>query len=259
MRPPEFQIFGTPHLIVMGLTLTVPILLAEAARRTNSKRVADAGAYLLAGTLLINESIHWGYRLNAVGWSRFVQDHLPLHVCGLTIVLTAAVLIFRRQRIYEIVYFWGLVGSTNAVITPGDLEAGFPDYRFFQYFIAHSGIVAGVLYATLALKMRPTLGGLFRAFVALNVLAVVLGFLNFILGIQLHVSLPAPRRHRIALLLRRMALVHPHYRSGRSGNVFRRFVSFPRDAVVGISNASRTGVKEKPPADCSQRVIRDPR
>ena len=90
MRPPEFQIFGTPHLIVMGLTLTVPILLAEAARRTNSKRVADAGAYLLAGTLLINESIHWGYRLNAVGWSRFVQDHLPLHVCGLTIVLTAA-------------------------------------------------------------------------------------------------------------------------------------------------------------------------
>jgi hypothetical integral membrane protein (TIGR02206 family) len=182
MRPPEFQIFGTPHLIVMGLTLTVPILLAEAARRTNSKRVADAGAYLLAGTLLINESIHWGYRLNAVGWSRFVQDHLPLHVCGLTILLTAAALIFRRQRIYEIVYFWGLVGSTNAVITPGDLEAGFPDYRFFQYFIAHSGIVAGVLYATLALKMRPTLGGLFRAFVALNVLAVGLGFLNFILG-----------------------------------------------------------------------------
>ena len=182
MPPPEFQIFGTPHLIVMGLTLAVPILLAAAARRTDSKKVADAGAFLLAGALLINESIHWGYRLNNVGLSRCIQDHLPLHVCGITILLTAAALIFRRHRIYEIAYFWGLAGSTNAVVTPGDLEAGFPDYRFFQYFIAHSGIVAGVLFATLGLKMRPTLHGLFRAFVCLNVLALVLGVLNSLLG-----------------------------------------------------------------------------
>ena len=167
----------------MALTLAVPLLLAAAARMTASKTVADAGAYLLAGTLLVNESIHWGYRLNAVGWSRFVQDHLPLHVCGITILTAAtAALIFRRQGIYEIVYFWGLVGSANAVITPGDLEAGFPDYRFFQYFIAHSGIVAGVLYATLGLKMRPTLAGLFRAFACLNLLALMLGVLNSLLG-----------------------------------------------------------------------------
>ena len=182
MPPPEFRIFETPHLVAMGLTLAVPILLAGAARKTASKTVTNAGAWLLAGALLVNETIHWGYRLNNAGLSRYVQDHLPLHICGLTILLTAATLIFRRQRIYEIVYFWGLAGSTNAVITPGDLEAGFPDYRFFQYFIAHSGIVAGVLYATLGLKMRPTLRGLFRAFVALNVLAVVLGVLNFLLG-----------------------------------------------------------------------------
>jgi len=182
MGPPEFQIFGTPHLAMMALTLAVPILLIAAARMAESATVADAGAWLLAGILLVNETIHWGYRLNAVGWSRFVQDHLPLHVCGLTILLTAATLIFRRQGIYETAYFWGLVGSTNAVITPGDLEAGFPDYRFFQYFIAHSGIVAGVLYATLGLKMRPTLGGLFRAFLALNALAVTLGILNYLLG-----------------------------------------------------------------------------
>ena len=82
----------------MALTLAVPLLLAAAARMTASKTVADAGAYLLAGALLVNESIHWGYRLNAVGWSRFVQDHLPFHVCGITILLTAAALIFRRQE-----------------------------------------------------------------------------------------------------------------------------------------------------------------
>lgn len=85
------------------------------------------------------------------------------------------------QKTYEIAYFWGLVGSSNAVITPA-LESGFPQYRFFQYFIAHSGIVAGVLFATWGLRMRPTLGGLFRAFLCLHLLAVVVAVVNALSG-----------------------------------------------------------------------------
>ena len=107
----------------------------------------------------------------------FVQNHLPLQVCGVATLLTAAVLVVRNQKMYEIAYFWGLVGTSNAVITPS-VEAGFPDYRFFQYFTAHSGIVVGVLYATLGLRMRPTLAGLWRAFIAVNVFAVAVGAIN---------------------------------------------------------------------------------
>ena len=176
---PDFQTFSTAHLIAMGLTLGVPILIAAIARR----RAAAAIGYLLAGVLLTNEVTNWCYRFAEFGLSEFIRNHLPLHACGIAVLATAATLLFRNQRAFEIAYFWGLVGSSNAVITPslGDAE-GFPSYRFFQYFIAHSGIVVGVLFATWGLRMRPTLGGLFRAFVCVNLFALGVGVFNVVMG-----------------------------------------------------------------------------
>ena len=176
---PNFQTFSTPHLIAMGLTLAVPILLAAIARR----RAAATIGYFLAGVLLTNEVTSLCYRFADLNLSDFIRNDLPLHVCGIAVFATAGALIFRNQRAYEIAYFWGLVGTLNAVITPplGDGE-GFPSYRFFQYFIAHSGIVAGVLYATLGLRLRPTLRGLFRVFIYVNLFAVCVGVFNFYVG-----------------------------------------------------------------------------
>ena len=181
MTPTVFQTFGTPHLIVMGLTLVLPILLSGLARSARDGRTAAKIGYLLAGILLVNEFSAWGYRLLQFGPEYIVRNHLPLHLCGVANLVTAATLIFRNKYTYEIAYFWGLVGSANAVITPGAMDAGFPSWRFFQYFIAHSGIVVAVLYATWGLRMRPTLSGLFRAFAALNVFAVFVGIVNLLL------------------------------------------------------------------------------
>ena len=182
MTPSEFQTFGTPHLVVMGLTLALPMVLSGLAGRAGDGRTAKSIGYLLAAMLLVNEVTAGGYRLLQFGPDYFVRNYLPLHICGIANLITAATLVFRNRHTYEIAYFWGLVGSANAVITPGAIETGFPSWRFFQYFIAHSGIVVGVLYATWGLGMRPTLGGLFRAFIILNVFAVAVGIINLLLG-----------------------------------------------------------------------------
>ena len=182
MTPSEFQTFGTPHLVVMGLTLALPMVLSGLAGRAGDGRTAKSIGYLLAAMLLVNEVTAGGYRLLQFGPDYFVRTYLPLHICGIANLVTAATLVFRNRHTYEIAYFWGLVGSANAVITPGAIETGFPSWRFFQYFIAHSGIVVGVLYATWGLGMRPTLGGLFRAFIILNVFAVAVGIVNLLLG-----------------------------------------------------------------------------
>ncbi|MDE0042504.1 MAG: TIGR02206 family membrane protein [Candidatus Poribacteria bacterium] len=175
---PNFQTFSSSHLIVMGLTLAVPILLAAIARR----RAAATIGYILAGAILTNELTSLGYRFADFDLTDFIRYDLPLHVCGIAVFATAATLVFRNQRAYEIAYFWGLVGTSNAVITPplGEGE-GFPSYRFLQYFIAHSGIVAGVLYATIGLRLRPTLRGLFRAFICANLFAIVVGGFNVVM------------------------------------------------------------------------------
>lgn len=174
-----FQTFGPPHLVAMALTVALPVLLSLIAKRAGP-RTASAVGFVLAVLILGNELIHWGYRITGYGLDIFLRYFLPFHLCGIAIFLTSITLLFRNQKVYEIAYFWGLVGSANAVVTPGNLSVDFPQYRFFQYFISHSGIVAGVLYATWGLNLRPTLNGLFRAFVGLHVLAAVVAVVNYL-------------------------------------------------------------------------------
>ena len=106
-----------------------------------------------AGVIAVNEVLNWSYRFGQrSGCMSSCGSICRWHVCGITVFAAVIMLVFWRQMAYEIVYFWGLVGATNAVVTP-QVEFGYPAYRFFQYFIAHGGIVAAALFATWGLGM----------------------------------------------------------------------------------------------------------
>ena len=181
MNASGFTTFGVPHLAAMVLTLAVPLALAAVARRLGGRAPAWIGRFL-AAILLANELTYWTIRISQIGLDGWIRNHMPLHLCGVAVWLTAWTLLSRNDRAYQVVYFWGLVGAANAVLTPGGLAVGFPEYRFFQYFIAHSGIVTGVLFATWGFGMRPTLRGLFRAFAILCGFAAFVGVANILLG-----------------------------------------------------------------------------
>ena len=181
MASSEFELFGFTHIVAMGVILAVPIVLTLVVRWLDSERTTQAICYGFAGGIAVNEVLNWSHRIATVGVHEFVREYMPLHVCGITVFAAVITLVFRRQTAYEIAYFWGLVGATNAVVTP-QLELGYPQYRFFQYFIAHGGIVAAALFATWGLGMRPTGRSVWRVFVLLNVLAVVLIGVNLLLG-----------------------------------------------------------------------------
>lgn len=181
MPSSQFEFFGFAHIAAMGVILAVPIVLTLVVKWLDSAKAIQAICYAFAGVIAVNEVLNWSYRLIEVGVHEFVREYMPLHVCGITVFAVVVMLVFRRQTAYEIAYFWGLVGATNAVVTP-QLEFGFPQYRFFQYFIAHGGIVAAALFATWGLGMRPTARSVLRVFVLLNVLAVVLIGVNLMLG-----------------------------------------------------------------------------
>lgn len=180
MSAPPFQLFGLPHIAAMVLMVAVAAAMTVVARRSGSPRVTRGLCIGLAVVLLANQSVGWVYRYATEGGEVFVREHLPLHVCGMTILLSAAMLLFRRRWTFDLVYFWGLAGATNAMATP-ELSEGFPHYLFFQYFISHGAIVVAALFATLGLGMRPTFRSLVRAFVALNVLAAVMTPVNLLL------------------------------------------------------------------------------
>lgn len=180
MTPPPFQLFGTPHIVAMAAMVAVPAALSTAVRRFGSERATRATCVSLAAVILVNQVAYWIHRFVTLGGPVFVREHLPLHVCGVTVLLSVATLMWRRRPTYELVYFWGLAGASNAMVTP-ELAEGFPDYHFFQYFISHGGIVATAIFATWGLGMRPTPGSMVRAFVLMNVMAAVVAPLNHVL------------------------------------------------------------------------------
>ena len=177
---PGFAFLGAAHIAAVGLSVAVPIVLSIAARR-GGERTTTVICILFAVLLFGNEAIHWGYRLVTAGVDEFVRRHLPLHVCGIAVLALVVLLLLRKRTAFDVVYFWGLAGTANALLTP-QLDVGFPAYRFFQYFIAHGGIVAGALFAVWGLRMRPTFGSLLRAYGLLALLLAVLLAVNPLLG-----------------------------------------------------------------------------
>lgn len=173
---PCFEQFGAAHVVALALTLATPIVLSIAARR-GGERTTNIICAVYATIIFGNQAIHWAYRVATEGHAEFVERHLPLHICGMAAFALVVLLLLRKRIAFDVVYFWGLAGTANALLTP-QLEAGFPDYRFFQFFIAHGGIVAGALFAVWGLGMRPTFASLLRAYGLLALLFVLLLAVN---------------------------------------------------------------------------------
>ena len=176
-----FKLFGVSHLVVLALTLLLPALLVIAARKANSPRFTKALCWAIATVLLANE-VHyyvWGFQARTL--IGFVQNSLPLHLCGIALYMTIAVLIGRRQLIFEMACFWGLVGTPQAILTP-TVEVDFPHYSFWQFFLCHCGIIVGVVFVIGALKMRPRRGSAWRVFIITNVCLAGIAVFDYLTG-----------------------------------------------------------------------------
>lgn len=178
---PEFVQFGPAHLAVIALLIVFSIMLPAAVRYSKSERIKWTIRLSLVAVLLGVEWFKCVYMITQNGFDDFIQNDLPLHACGMAIYLTSWVLITKKQVAFEIAYFWGLAGTTQAILTPA-LTDGFPSVPFFLFFVAHCAIIVGVLVAVFGLKMRPRLKGLWITYALTWTLVFVVGGINALLG-----------------------------------------------------------------------------
>jgi hypothetical integral membrane protein (TIGR02206 family) len=156
---PAFHLFGQAHLVAIFLTVVIPLVLGFVVRTTGSQRIDRAVAVCLALLLATN---YFGYALYLWNHDLFAwQQALPFQLCDWAMVTIIIALLTARQSWTEVSYFWGIGGTFQAILTP-NLQVGFPDIRFVSFFIAHCGIVAGVIFLMIARRYRPTLGSVWR-------------------------------------------------------------------------------------------------
>ncbi len=157
-----FITFGTGHLVTIAVILLVSVGLPLWLRRSVSERLVRRVAVSVAVFAVANEiAIAWA---RVAIWKQSLVDGLPLHICGAGVYLTAVLLVRRNQRVYEVVYFWGLAGALQALLTP-ELAYGFSHPFTISYFISHGVIIFGLFYATFAFRLRPTWSSIPRVFV----------------------------------------------------------------------------------------------
>ncbi|WP_166442539.1 TIGR02206 family membrane protein [Phragmitibacter flavus] len=169
---------GTSHLAALAVGLVVAVLMIGVARR-GPAQLARAMELTLGVLLLSMWPLHqWFYLSTGTG---NVDNLYPLHLCDIAALLGALALFTHHRGIGEFLYFWGLAGTLQGVITPA-LTLDFPSPRYFMFFIIHLGVVIAALYVVLGLRQVPRASAKWKAWLGINIYAVVVGGFNALVG-----------------------------------------------------------------------------
>ncbi len=173
-----FAFFSKSHLVALLVLLGIYALLyflREPLKHSHRDKIMR---WTIAIALIAQELSLSLWRLNLGTWR--VGTSLPLHLCGLGIVLGAIALINRNYTLYELVYFWGLGGAIQALLTPDIGEYGYPHYRYFQFFVSHGLVILAGLYMTWIGGMRPQHRSIWKVWGITNAYMVIIALFNWV-------------------------------------------------------------------------------
>lgn len=133
----------------------------------------------MALLLMGSELYYYGY-LHGRGWLRF-PEQLPLQLSTITLWITVFALFTLSSWCFDLAYYYGLTGAWLSMVTP-DLWAPVLSVATIQFFIDHGGVVVAVLFLVLAGEAKPSRKGIWRAFLALNVITLLVGLFDALYG-----------------------------------------------------------------------------
>jgi hypothetical integral membrane protein (TIGR02206 family) len=175
-----FRPFTPSHLLSAGAVLVV-IALVVAFRLPIRNGPADpALRWTMAALLLANEIGLSLWKAGHGAWR--IQDTLPLHLCGVSVLLAVVMLPLKSYALFELTYFWAVGGALQGLVTPDTDGYDFPHWRFLQTFISHGLIVVANIYMIVVLGMRPTWLSLLKSLAVLNAWAVLMLLFNRLTG-----------------------------------------------------------------------------
>jgi hypothetical integral membrane protein (TIGR02206 family) len=178
MTLPEFHPFGLQHLAALGVLAACCVLTARIVSLLSDSQRKWAGRFI--GILLIGYAAVFYIRQYAAGMLS-LEYSLPLDLCSVVLIAVIAAQ-FRAGRLQcEIAFFWGLGGTTQALITP-DLGSGFPSWDFILFFWSHGAILLGIVFIIAATDFRPQRNSVVRMMMALNIYAAATGTVDRVMG-----------------------------------------------------------------------------
>ncbi|MFC4596637.1 TIGR02206 family membrane protein [Cohnella hongkongensis] len=168
MEETAFAPFTAAHALGLAMAAAIVASILLFRKRLRAPRANLRARYALVAVLI---GCELGLQL-WYGWTDNWGVHsLPFQLCSAMMWLSAVVLLTRSRKLYEVTFFLGIIGAMQALLTP-NLDAGYPEFRFFHFFIAHGAIIGASVFLTAIEGYRPTTASVFRALGWLHVIAI---------------------------------------------------------------------------------------
>jgi hypothetical integral membrane protein (TIGR02206 family) len=147
----EFSAYGPSHWAVLGV-----FVIGSAALVWIGRRQTESQARLLGRVLAVLMLAVIGVALVYKLIRPTIDGSVPLQLCDLAEVTAAYALWSQRHWAFTLTYYWGLVLSSQALITPDVGAADFPSHGFVTFFALHLLVVWAAIYLTWGRGMRPS-------------------------------------------------------------------------------------------------------
>jgi hypothetical integral membrane protein (TIGR02206 family) len=147
--------WSTDHFAALAATVLAVALVT--ARRGDRPALRRALAAVLAAGF-VGEQLTYALRGD---WSAKVN--LPFQLTDAVTLVSIAALLRPAPLLCELVYFWALSASLQAVLTP-NLDHPFPDVLYFTYFATHIGAITAACLLVFGERRAPRPGAVARVY-----------------------------------------------------------------------------------------------
>jgi hypothetical integral membrane protein (TIGR02206 family) len=173
------ELWSAEHIAALVATAAVAVLLVAGARRRGERWARETGRVLavVIAAGFVCEQLTYALRGT---WS--AEVNLPLQLTdAVTLASIAALWRPEAALLVELVYFWALSASLQAVITP-DLDSTFPDVPFFTYFATHAGAIAAACLLVFGIGRAPRPGAVGRVYAVTAAFAALAATATLVTG-----------------------------------------------------------------------------
>ncbi|OBB16067.1 hypothetical protein A5662_06230 [Mycobacteriaceae bacterium 1482268.1] len=147
----QFTVYGPSHWAVLVVFVVGAVLLVWVGLRQSDSQARMFGRVLGAVTALIYAAVVI-YSLIPPS----IEYSVPLQLTDLATTVAAYALWSQRHWAAALTYYWGLVLSVQALVSPVLRGPDFPDYRFLAFWAIHLLVVWAAIYLTWGRGFRPT-------------------------------------------------------------------------------------------------------
>ena len=178
MTPYTFDLFGNDHILSIILIIIFYVLFLCFNEKIGIKNKSKIFPIVLSFIILsldISEDI-----IRYITGYYSIEKDLPLQLCAIGIYVAVVALLKKNQIAFELIFYWGLVGASQAILTPdSDL---FELKIFFIYSQAyHSALIFAVLWLVIKCNMRMQIEYIPRVILITNLVVVVISVINYLL------------------------------------------------------------------------------